>query len=196
MTTRHIPLLALTALTALAACGDLSPLRPVPTPTRPQTVTSVADGTPAAPDDRYRSTAQATVGGLAWELEHLDGTAFLQGEVDIDGSYVVAGPPELEWSGRRVRGTFEIVSAPSERGVWMERKGRQVFALIQDASRHGERPFDAGQQVEVREATLRTPADLERLPGGALDADTRQRLRQEDLVMVVSEDDLRIVASN
>lgn len=192
MTTDRLALLGLALLTGATACGDLSPLRPVPTPTTPQTALAAETPTHTA----YRTAPASSVGALAWELERLDASVFLDDEVDVDGSYVVeAGPAELEWSGRRVRGTFEVVSTPTERGVWIERKGREIFALIQDAPRQPTPELDAGQQVQVREATLRTPHDLETLPGDTLDAPTRRRLQHEDLVLVIEEDDLRIVAS-
>jgi hypothetical protein len=196
-----LPLFALSAL-SLAACGDAydsfdawdEPYEPVD-----------AYDLSVDADDPFRPYDDAepydpTVGtvtdlGARWYAVY---DRLGLAAADVDGSYgyaYVVDPVTPDDVETMVRGTYRVQATPSDRGMWLERDGNRVFALLHDEPRDAWIDIDPGQVIEVRDATVRTPEDLKRVEGRALDADSKRIARNQEMFLVIDEEDVRIVAS-
>lgn len=138
--------------------------------------------------------------GIA-ELTPLTPMTTTSGTATAAGTDTAAGIPTIAtavanpqaWVGRQFSGTVEVTDVPDDRGFWVEQDGSRMYALIIDQP--AEKPVDinAGQRLEIREATFRDATHLPDLKGVPLTPSTERVVREQPIYLVLDETDLTIV---
>ena len=104
---------------------------------------------------------------------------------------IVANPQS--WVGRDFSGVVQVADVPTDRGFWIEQDGQRMFAIVIDQP--AEQPVDinAGQQIQIRNATLRDAQYLPQLQGETLTSSTESVVREQPIYLVVNESNLTIL---
>lgn len=100
------------------------------------------------------------------------------------------------WIDRTVSGEAAVSDVPTDRGFWVEQDGERLFALIIDGPAEVPLHIEAGQTLELTDATVyRAEAALEEgtIPGRPLDEDTRRIAQDQEVILVVDESDIEIL---
>lgn len=82
---------------------------------------------------------------------------------------------------------------PSDRGFWVEQKGRRMFALIVDEPSDAYKDINSGQRLRITNGMIRNASSIDSLPGKPLDADTRKILEAQPAFLVVDEKNIEIL---
>jgi hypothetical protein len=82
----------------------------------------------------------------------------------------------------------------TDRGFWItDDQGNRMLAIIIDQPREVPLDINPGQQLSITDGTIRNPAEVETLPGVALDNDTIDAMEGQQAVLVVDEDNIEIL---
>ncbi|WP_156841282.1 hypothetical protein [Novosphingobium aquimarinum] len=84
---------------------------------------------------------------------------------------------------------------PTDRGFWVEQKGRRMFALIVDAPSDAYKDINPGQRLRITNGMIRDASSIGDLPGKPLDADTRKIIEDQPAFLVVDEKNIEILQS-
>jgi hypothetical protein len=92
-------------------------------------------------------------------------------------------------------GEVDTPKVPTDRGFWVEQKGRRMFALIVDEPSDAYKDINSGQRLRISNGMIRDASSIGSLPGKPLDADTRKILEDQPAFLVVDEKNIEILQS-
>jgi len=103
----------------------------------------------------------------------------------------------MTWKGRAVYGNVHVLETPTDRGFWIDSgNGDRLFALIVDTPRDAWKDIDPDQDLYLSQAWVRTPADLDGVPGEPLTEASRRLAESQPAYLVVDEASLVILSGD
>lgn len=119
-----------------------------------------------------------------------DTTATSADEVEVLPVSEILDDPE-GWSGREVNGIAQVDSMATDQTFWIIDGDVRLLALI--VSNGSQRmTIESGQQLQVSDAQIHSLQDVDQDMPDQLDDDTQQLLNDQQVVLVISEDNISI----
>ena len=96
--------------------------------------------------------------------------------------------------GQILNGEAQVVEVPTDRGFWIDDEGQRMFVIINETPGTAGEVIDinSGQTLQMSDATLYDARNLQAVTG-ELDADTRRIASEQQFVLGVSAQNVRIV---
>lgn len=113
------------------------------------------------------------------------------GAGDATIAQILANPSQ--YVGSEFSGEVTVGDSLTDRGFWIEEDGNRLFSLITDEPREVPKDINAGQRLQISGGTIRDASSLSELEGADLDANTREVIAGQDVIMVVDEDNIEIL---
>jgi len=87
-----------------------------------------------------------------------------------------------------------VVEVPTNRGFWIEDEGHRLFVIVIDQPREEFIGITLGQTLRIVEGMLRDRTFLTEVTGEALDADTEEIAKRQEVFLVLDEAHISILA--
>ena len=133
---------------------------------------------PSDTDDRYAQIAPATESG----------TAATAGGDDLIPIAAILSQP-TQYVNETVSGTTQVAEVISDRGFWIERQGRRMFAVIDEPPRETI-DINAGQTLRLT-GRVYTQETLKQIEGN-IEPDTRRVVEQQPAFLYIKARDVSI----
>lgn len=115
-----------------------------------------------------------------------------QGEMTLAA---IAANPAQYFGREGFTGEVDVGGPLTDRGFWVENEGARMFALVIDEPAERRIDINPGMTLElnggtVREASSISATDIE---GDSLDEDTMRVIADQEAILVIDEDNMRVV---
>lgn len=123
--------------------------------------------------------------------QQADGTADLTAADGPTLAAILANPSQF--FGSEFSGEVTVGDTLTDRGFWIESDGSRLFSLIVDEPREVPKDINAGQRLRISGGMIRDASSLSDLEGRELEANTREVIAGQEVIMVVDEADIEIL---